>query len=117
MTKTEWILEKCRQLNNNHLLFKIFQGDNIIYENILENNLDLLINKIFNLYGINLYLLSYKIVNRKTETGYYQNWHLDGRRVFENRPGIICPTDPYNQSQFILPNILHLLTFQTPIIL
>ena len=107
MTKTEWILEKCRELNINHLLFKIFQVDNIMYEYILQNNLDLLFNNILNLYGINLYLLSYKIVNRKTETGYYQNWHLDGRRVFENRPGINCPTDPSNQSQFILHNILN----------
>jgi hypothetical protein len=106
-TKTQWILAKCMELNNNNLLFKIFEGNNIMYENILKNNLELLFNKILKSYGINLYLFSYKITHRKTDAGYYQNWHIDGRRVFENRPGMICPTNPNNQTQFVLHTIFN----------
>ena len=105
-TKNQWIREKCIELNDN-LLFKIFEGNNIMYENIVKKNLDLLFSKIYNLYSVNLCLFSYKIVHRKTEEGYYQNWHIDGRRVFENRPGMICPTDPNNQMRFVLHNIFN----------
>jgi hypothetical protein len=106
-TKTQWIRAKCMELNNNNLLFKIFEGNNIMYENILKNNLEPLFNKILSLYSVNLYLFSYKITHRKTDAGYYQNWHIDGRRVFENRPGMICPTNPNNQTQFVLHTIFN----------
>jgi hypothetical protein len=105
MSKTSWILEKCKELNHN-LMFKVFQLNSEIYKSILNNKLECLFENIHNLYSINLNRYSYKIVNRKTETGYYQNWHLDGRRVFENRKGITCPSDPINKSNFVLHNII-----------
>ena len=106
MSKTQWIIEKCNSFKDN-LLFKIFLGNNQIYEHIMKSDLHFLFNNILNLFGINLYLYSYKIINRITETGYNQNWHLDGRRVFENRKGIICPSDPDNNSRFVLHNIVN----------
>jgi hypothetical protein len=106
MSKTQWIIEKCNALKDN-LLFKFFIGNNQIYEQILKSDLNCLFNNIFNLFGINLYLYKYKIIFRKTETGYNQNWHLDGRRVFENRKGIICPSDPTDNSRFVLHNIVN----------
>ena len=41
MSKTQWIIEKCNSLNDN-LLFKMFLGNNQIYEHILKSNLDFL---------------------------------------------------------------------------
>ena len=106
MSKTKWMIEKCKELYNNNLLFKVFECSEQVYECILKNDLSNLFNFIEDKYNIDLHLYKYSIIHRKTEKGYYQNWHLDGRRVFENRKGIECPTEPNNYSEFVLHNII-----------
>jgi len=93
MNKNKWAIEKFKELDKN-LLIKIFEGDDEIYNNLLNNNVDLLFDKINKLYSLDLSNYKNKITHRITNSGYYQNWHIDGRRIFELRPGIQCPTSP-----------------------
>lgn len=105
MSKTQWMINKCIEYNKK-LAFNVFMASNQIYQNILDNNLDALYIYIYKICNIDLQPYNYSIIFRKTEKGYYHNWHLDGRRVFKNRKGIVCPSDPNNTSEYILHNIL-----------
>ena len=52
-----------------------------------NNNVELLFGKIKKLYSLDLFEYKNKINHRITKSGYNQNWHIDGRRIFELRPG------------------------------
>ena len=92
MSKYQWLIEKFKELNQN-LFFETFEADDIIYKQLLNNNPELLFGKIKELYSLDLFDYTYKINHRITHSGYNQNWHIDGRRVFELRPGVVCPTN------------------------
>lgn len=104
MSKTKWTIQKFTEINKN-LLIKVFEGDDEIYDNLINNNVELLLNKINKLYSLDLFEYTNKINHRITNSGYYQNWHIDGRRVFELRPGIICPTDSTSNDKYQIHNI------------
>lgn len=104
MSKYEWMIKKCQELNNN-LFFNTFTGNDQILSQIENNNCEVLFNKILDCFEINLIKYNFKVSHRITNKGYYQNWHLDGKRVFENRKGIICPTNPTNNEKYVLHNI------------
>jgi hypothetical protein len=104
MTKNEWMIMKCKELNTN-LFFGSFSGNNLILEQLENSNPELLFDEINKLYQINTSQYNYKVTIRTTGANYYQNWHLDGKRVFETRKGVICPSDSNNQSKYVLHNI------------
>ena len=104
MTKHQWTIEKFKELNTN-LFFEVFQCDDVIYKQLLNNNTELLFGKIKELYSLDLFSYTNKITHRTTHSGYNQNWHVDGKRVFEIRPGIVCPTNPNEKSKYVIHNI------------
>ncbi len=108
MTKNEWMIMKCKELNTlDNLFLGSFNGpsDNSIINQLDNENPDLLFDKIKQLYQIDPTKYNYRINKRITNRGYYQNWHLDGKRAFETRDGFVCPTDRDNKSKYVLHNI------------
>jgi len=85
MAKNKWTLEKFKEMDQN-LFIQVFDGDDFIYNNLQNNNVELLFGKIKKLYSLDLFEYKNKISHRITKSGYYQNWHIDGRRIFELRP-------------------------------
>ena len=104
MSKSEWILNKCRELDTN-LFFETFNGNDQILSQLSNNDSQFLFDYIKQNYQIDFTNFSHTINHRITSKGYYQNWHLDGKRVFETRRGVVCPTDTTNQSKYVLHDI------------
>lgn len=104
MSKNDWIIQKCKELNNN-LFFKIFNFNDTILEELNDNNPTNLLEELSKSLDIDFTKYSYKLTHRNTENGYYQNWHIDGKRVFEIRNGIICPTNKETNSKYVLHDI------------
>ena len=99
MAKNKWTLEKFKEMDQN-LFIQVFDGDDLIYNNLQNNNAELLFGKIKKLYSLDLFEYKNKISHRITKSGYYQNWHIDGRRIFELRPGIVCPSNPNSNNKY-----------------
>ena len=68
MAKNKWTLEKFKEMDKN-LFIQVFDGDNIIYNNLLNNNVELLFNKIKQLYSLDLFEFENKISHRITKSG------------------------------------------------
>jgi hypothetical protein len=104
MAKNKWTIEKFKEMDQN-LFIQVFDGDDLIYNNLQNNNAELLFGKIKKLYSLDLFEYKNKISHRITKSGYYQNWHIDGRRIFELRSGIVCPSNPNSNNKYQIHNI------------
>jgi hypothetical protein len=105
MSKNDWIISKCKELDNNLFIETYYFDDILILENLENNNPTNLFEQLKTLNNIDYENYFFKITKRNTESGYYQNWHIDGKRVFETRKGIICQTNPENKSKYVLHDI------------